>query len=487
MTVDKRVSYEMQGGSKPARNYLGKQKTVSNIPVKWKSGPDAPETELAYITKAEKDLLLKKNLHGSLKNGPNTGPDNIMSLDSQGDYTRDRSPGAYSGSGGSPAQQAKSAGTSQQALRNRAMNEQHMKDLLTGKLDHGQTTQTGKLTRKYSDLPEWMNVTTGVDAAGNPIYKRKHMASAYKSSGDQGFLGNLFSRGARGYRGIKGLPAWGDARKNYQLREGPEGYGYYTDKEDFGEMRDAFPAFGIMGIIKALANKFKRPPPDMTQFNALGAAQTGTAPDVPMASINRWTKPIERNFGDTVAPVPTEQISNNIFNYRDVLPEMVKDDNLSFRNFNVNQNYGKKDVLPHFNYGGFGASQNMIDPNAAYNYFNNMDNNPLLNKNTTSEVRIPPGNMRGMNNRSVTKAEGGRIGYRSGELVDEDINVEGPGFDVNENIEMAEEPSPFEMRIQELMDEGMSWQEAYTIASEEFSMAEGQDESFSEQGLASLV
>ena len=129
----------------------------------------------------------------------------------------------------------------------------------------------------------------------------------------------------------------------------------------------------------------------------------------------------------------------------------------------------------------------MVEPNAAYNYFNNMDNNPLLNKNTTSEVRIPPGNMRGMNNRSVTRAEGGRIGYRSGELVDEDINVEGPGFDVNENIEMAEEPSPFEMRIQELMDEGMSWQEAYTIASEEFSMAEGQDESFSEQGLASLV
>ena len=47
----------MQGDKKPARNYLGKQKTVSNVPVKWKSGPDAPETELAYITKAEKDLL----------------------------------------------------------------------------------------------------------------------------------------------------------------------------------------------------------------------------------------------------------------------------------------------------------------------------------------------------------------------------------------------------------------------------------------------
>jgi hypothetical protein len=72
----------MQGGVK---NYLGKQKTVSNVPLKWQSGSDKPSTELAYITKAEKDLLLKKDIHGSLKNGPNTGPEGIMSLDSQGD------------------------------------------------------------------------------------------------------------------------------------------------------------------------------------------------------------------------------------------------------------------------------------------------------------------------------------------------------------------------------------------------------------------
>ncbi len=45
----------MQGDEKPARNYLGKQKTVT-VPVKWKSSPKAPATELAYITKKEKDL-----------------------------------------------------------------------------------------------------------------------------------------------------------------------------------------------------------------------------------------------------------------------------------------------------------------------------------------------------------------------------------------------------------------------------------------------
>jgi len=68
MAIDKRVNYDMQGHKKPARNYLGKQKTVKDVPIKWKSGPKAPETELAYITKKEKDLLLKKDLPVSLFN-----------------------------------------------------------------------------------------------------------------------------------------------------------------------------------------------------------------------------------------------------------------------------------------------------------------------------------------------------------------------------------------------------------------------------------
>ena len=82
MAVDKKISYEIQGG---ARNYLGKQKEVK-APLKWKSSPDSPETELAYITKAEKDLLVKKDLHGSLKGGVNRGPSGIMSLNGWGSY-----------------------------------------------------------------------------------------------------------------------------------------------------------------------------------------------------------------------------------------------------------------------------------------------------------------------------------------------------------------------------------------------------------------
>jgi len=85
MAVDKKITYNdkpvIQGG---VQNYLGKQPEVQ-APRKWKSAPDKPETELAYITKAEKDLILKANIHGGLERGPNMGPSGIMSLDSFGD------------------------------------------------------------------------------------------------------------------------------------------------------------------------------------------------------------------------------------------------------------------------------------------------------------------------------------------------------------------------------------------------------------------
>ena len=69
-----------QGGVK---NYLGEQPMVS-APKYWQSSPDHPTTELAYITPAEKDLLVKQDLHGSLKGGVNRGPSGIMSLNGWG-------------------------------------------------------------------------------------------------------------------------------------------------------------------------------------------------------------------------------------------------------------------------------------------------------------------------------------------------------------------------------------------------------------------
>ena len=54
MATDKKINYEVQGDVK---NYLGNQKMV-RAPLKWRSGPKHPSTELAYITKAEKELLI---------------------------------------------------------------------------------------------------------------------------------------------------------------------------------------------------------------------------------------------------------------------------------------------------------------------------------------------------------------------------------------------------------------------------------------------
>jgi hypothetical protein len=62
-------------------NFLGEQPEVT-APIRAKSHADAPPTQLAYITDAEKQMLLDANIHGSLEgNKPNPGPAGIQSLD----------------------------------------------------------------------------------------------------------------------------------------------------------------------------------------------------------------------------------------------------------------------------------------------------------------------------------------------------------------------------------------------------------------------
>ncbi len=74
--------FKMQGG---VRNYLGETQEVT-APKYWKSSKDSPETELVYITEAEKGLLLDANLHGSLKDGKaNVGASGLLSYDGWGD------------------------------------------------------------------------------------------------------------------------------------------------------------------------------------------------------------------------------------------------------------------------------------------------------------------------------------------------------------------------------------------------------------------
>jgi len=317
MATDKKINYEMQGHKKPARNYLGKQKTVKNIPIKWKSGPKAPETELAYITKAEKNLLLKKDLHGSLKKGANTGPDGIMSLDSQGDYTRDRSPAGRQSSPGGP----------DRSRIAQDKHEDHMRSILTGQKDIGQTSKVSDRTRRGA-VSEYVNVR---QADGS--YKPQYVGSAYKDTGRRGFLSKLFGGSNRyGYSPIKGL-------KSIQTRgtPGQPGFGYYSDDEELGEIKPGWGGRIIGGLSSLLTGIpivggaigtaydygkgiFGKKPKDMSKFNALSLTKPenqkvyipeGT--DLPMASTNRWTNPIDNT---QIMPAKKPNINYNDLAYQ---------------------------------------------------------------------------------------------------------------------------------------------------------------------------
>ena len=62
------------------KNYLKSAKDIT-APLNWKSAPDSPETQLAYVTQPEIDMLVEANLHDSMDGKPNIGPNGIMSLD----------------------------------------------------------------------------------------------------------------------------------------------------------------------------------------------------------------------------------------------------------------------------------------------------------------------------------------------------------------------------------------------------------------------
>ena len=61
-----------------------KQSKLITVPIKAQSSKKHPEVHLAYITDKEQDLLIKKDLYGSLKGKPNRGPGGLPSL--EGDF-----------------------------------------------------------------------------------------------------------------------------------------------------------------------------------------------------------------------------------------------------------------------------------------------------------------------------------------------------------------------------------------------------------------
>ena len=205
MSVDKRVKYDVQGGVK---NYLGKQKEVK-APIKWQSSPDHPTTELAYITEAEKDLLVKSDLHGSLKGGVNRGPSGIMSLNGWGSYDDPSDPSKDTGMSGVATSAAETGSTNEKDIKEvqaymgpkslpPGVMPQEAKDYQLAAISAGagKRVNPGFFDSKYTISPDLMAQAKKYskdpnNLFANQAFKKTHGGGLGSFISGGGFIGNL--------------------------------------------------------------------------------------------------------------------------------------------------------------------------------------------------------------------------------------------------------------------------------------------------------
>ena len=219
----------IQGG---VDNYLGKQPQVV-APRKWKSSPNKPETELAYITKAEKDLIIKENIHGGLEGGPNMGPSGIMSLDSFGDAGGGGAAGGDTDAGGG-YDGDKFGGSSQYDYSTNVSTAQLPPGVTSGsssvntKKDEQKAKKEARDFRQNKYLQGYRPVTIGDKRnAYNINYRQKQLARYQKAKIDEL---NAKLKGLKNFDGYYGdtEETYGDFIKGYapSITEfGPDGTG----------------------------------------------------------------------------------------------------------------------------------------------------------------------------------------------------------------------------------------------------------------------
>jgi len=242
--IEKNIKYDdpvVQGG---VDNYLGKQPQVQ-APRKWQSSPDKPATELAYITEAEKDLILKANIHGGLEGGPNMGPSGIMSLDSFGDVGGAGASGGDTDAGGGASQ---GAGTGGGGFSGRSVAE--MKDprdkafqdrinYEKGKLQNAERFQARDLG--YKERANIANATYG------PLQKYTDRSRFFGGANKYGYTDTLPDGslkpgfGGRFFGGLMslltGVPLVGSAIGNmYDKGKGLFRNKYYDDMSEFNKL-----------------------------------------------------------------------------------------------------------------------------------------------------------------------------------------------------------------------------------------------------------
>jgi len=232
MSVDKKINYEIQGGVK---NY--KPSEMVTVPKKAKSSPKHPATELAYITKAEKNLLIKKNLHGSLKGKVNKGPGGVMSLN--GGFNES---GGFQSGGNQSSAESGNAG----AFGGGAENRQNAMDVRSAAINAGagQRTNAGFFDSKNVISPA--EVAMAKAARNNPTRDTRFGKAAFNKTRG-GAFGNFISGGGITGGIIKGLGQMFGLGKKYNEPTsdmsgfsglglggtGQEGFGVPTQQGDY--------------------------------------------------------------------------------------------------------------------------------------------------------------------------------------------------------------------------------------------------------------
>ena len=304
------MAYKNQGGGP---NYLGKQKEVK-APLRWKSSPDHPEAHLAYITDAEQELLIKKNMHGGLEDGkPNKGPYGIPSL--QGDL------GGYSAPAGGKSGDASGKGGGGSS----SYKDTDYYKMMTG-TGTTATSPTGDTYRSKNiakgAVPEYVNTPDGLKYVGS---KTKFVGrSLFNPSGYRGTVGtspSFFDR-IRGRNNLMGSITTRINPYTGQLE-------YYSEEEDVGEAKPGFGGRILGGIASLLTgipfvgsmigsaiDKYKPKgyfesldPSEQRRLNALNITpyneqKISLTNDVPMESLTM------ANFGKT--SVDNNIVDNNI-------------------------------------------------------------------------------------------------------------------------------------------------------------------------------
>ena len=335
----------VQGG---VDNYLGKQPQVV-APRKWQSSPDKPETELAYITKAEKDLIIKKNIHGGLENGPNMGPSGIMSLDSFGDVggagasggDTEASGGAMEGRGFS----GQGPGQSDRDFDRQKANERAALQIAERKQAEalGEKERRNIALATYGPLQKFTGRSRFFGGANKFGYTDTRPDGSLKPGYGGRIFGGLLSL-------LTGVPFVGSA---------------------IGNMYDK--GTGLFGKAKGF---FNRGPNynDMSQFNKLGLF------GLPPGTLDE---------DDKIAQPLSEAELNAYSRFGDIgLPNQNTVSNIN--NFDYNNSVGRFDPNAIVNTSSIaGASQNMVGADQMANFFNNLSSSSNFFNNAGGITKTP--------------------------------------------------------------------------------------------------